>query len=345
MDGEGITGTGRGDPLARVTAMAHRAIAALDLPPDGWSMTRLGLHDDDQLVRAVLRLDRAGLPSMVVKAQLRPANPAEFASDVARNAAAYDAFPRSRDLGMPEVLWRDDAGMACATRYIPGLRMSQAMRRTWHGERLTLLTGTGRWLAALHRSGDPGRAPFHPRGAVQQWRQKAEAVRARTERVAARPLFLGLAADLRRRAGQLAADGPFDVPYALPHGDAHLGNFIRGEAGGTWGFDLYPHGWRPVAIDVAKLLTDFTTLFHFPDEISAEHPIPPETLAAFMRGYDLLPMDDPALDLLVRAELLRILSTVPADPARRSHGKTRTLDRLLPILKRLAETSPGRRRR
>ncbi|MBM2575946.1 aminoglycoside phosphotransferase family protein [Jannaschia sp. Os4] len=323
------------DPELRAHAAMPEMLADLGLPPTGWRATRLMRRTDPDLARAVLRCDHRAHPSLVIKAQTRPSDAAEHAGDVAYQRRAHDVFPHAPDLSVPELVWEDPEGLACALRYVEGEKGAPRLRRLAPAARGDALRHLGRWFAALHGAGGVEAEPFHPRASIARYREMAEAVRAGAARVAQRPVFLGAVAELRRRAGALAEAGAPDSARVLPHGDAHLGNFLWGPDGRLWGYDLYPRGRSAAAQDVAKLLMDVTTVVHAPEDVEPGDPVPPATRAAFLEGYGAMEPDDPVLDLFCRAELVRILSTVPALPAQRSTGKARTLARVLPVIRRV----------
>ncbi len=257
------------------------------------------------LEHVILHLRGAAGQDLIFKQIFRPSDAAHFAGIVAAQDRAAQRMAGNPFARVPAVLAVDHGAQAVLMEKVPG----ETVQRLIDGgvDVRTVLRDAGRWMAAFHRDPAMERRPFRPHFMADHLGLLARQIEAGEKRVPARGDFLRHVAAVRAMAPRFAGMTGLST---VRHGDLHTRNIILCE-GRAWGIDFHPPGSAPVGFDIARFLMDHSERQALMETIPPGHAAPPEAVAAFFEGYDLVPPDDAGVTFLLRVRMLTNWASMP----------------------------------
>ncbi|SMC96946.1 aminoglycoside phosphotransferase family protein [Primorskyibacter flagellatus] len=330
-----------GRQLSELEIQSERAFgdfaSGAGLPRTGWTLTRLSKRDDPAISRISYLAEHEDCGRFTYKYQLRPLEPHGFTTEYRMQSTAFDLFPHSDHLTVPEPVYLDARQQASLMTYIEGRPLSEFMREASfdRAAQLVLLEHAGRWLDAYHRAGGPETRGFQPQHTVGYYQRLRNQITTGEIKVAAKPLFLkGIAKLAQLEPGFQGRE----TVSAVQHGDFHMRNLIF-DGHRMACIDFSKDQRAPVGFDIGKILLDYTSILRSEADLRPGQVIPDDAMEAFFRGYTLVGRNDPSVEFLLYARILATLVHVPQKQSDRTDAKQRTLIRLRPIAQKAF--SPG----
>ncbi|MFQ6547284.1 phosphotransferase [Aestuariibius sp. 2305UL40-4] len=261
---------------------------------------------EDDRVRFVLRLKRAGAPDLIFKQVFAPHDPEAFRiSTVMQERMAGALRP---PFAAPRVLARADNDLALLMEEAPGLTAHDALLEAYGdaAAQVRVMRSVGGWIGAFHRTSPQPERPFRPSFILNHMRKR----RRELEDGAG---ALRRPAHYRRALAALMSYGEPAKGAVLPvgpnHGDLHAKNILIGPDVVN-GIDFRNAHDAPVCYDLARFLVDATARVIGPPSEGGSL-LGPDLAAAFWEGYGTDLSAHPALDLMIRVRLLEDWQAMP----------------------------------
>ncbi len=314
----------RAEALDRLPDLCARA----GMPGSGWRVRDLVLRDDPIAQVAVLRVTR-GSDDLVLKLERRPGH--DVTARLAEHEAVQAIFPRSDRLTVPQLLAHDGAGGSLA-EFFDGVPLAVRLDAPF-AQQLPDLRRAGAWLAAFHRARLGACREFRPWFGIKTLNGVLDDLRRGKAHVAEQERFIAAAAALKARREDWK--GQITQP-AAQHDDLHMRNILMNDQA-VAGIDFAGGHMAPVGHDIARLLVDYAAIRAPLDRLRPSEVLPAEALAAFFDGYDLVGLEDPSVQMMLRLRVLTDWRGLPADSRKMSPAKARRLVGLMRIAENVFE--------
>jgi aminoglycoside phosphotransferase (APT) family kinase protein len=291
--------------IDRAAAVWPRLMAEAGIDPGGAVVAVTVERRTPTLEHLILHLRSAAGREVIFKQIRRPTDAAHFAGIVGAQDRASRRMAEEPFARVPAILAVDHGEQAVLMEKVPGDTVQRLIDDG--ADVRAVLRDAGRWMAAFHRAPEMERRPFRPHFMADHLGLLARQVEAGEKRVPVRGEFLRHVAAVREMAPAFAGKPRLS---SVRHGDLHTRNIILGE-GRAFGIDFHPPGGAPVGFDIARFLLDHAERQARVEDIPPGHVAPPDAVAAFFDGYDLVPPDDAGVTFLMRVRMLTNWAAMP----------------------------------
>lgn len=269
----------------------------------------------------VLSLDGPGGP-VILKRAFLPEDPGEVEGILGALHEARQALSGDPVNAVPEVLASDTEARAYLMDFAPGRPLRDLFEES--SVHAPLLRRAGAWLAAYHRGTVSERREYRPHFMARHLEKLAGQAESGARRVRQAKRF----AKLARRVAQLEeVYAGRETVIAAKHGDLNTRNLLF-DGGQLTCLDFQPRSTAPVGHDIARLLVNYASTAADIDRVPPGEVLPPEALAAFFEGYDLIGPDDPSVGFLLRVQVMTDWNRLPARRSLNNLVRFRNLEAL-----------------
>ncbi|NSX53593.1 phosphotransferase [Parasulfitobacter algicola] len=273
--------------------------------PYAYTPVRTWRKQDRRRDHIVLQLKDQTGKSIILKKLYRPTDQDAFVNTVKNHHRAHNALRDHETAQVPSILFQDDQQLVYITEFVQGTTFFGVCEQI--EDRTAILAKAGAWMSAFHQATEEQRRIYQPKFMVNHINHLVDEMQSGKRRIRAQQQFIKTATYIQDFAKNF--EGQESI-ISAKHGDMNMRNLLIG-SDMSWGIDFGEISNAPVGFDIARFLLNYAETFADLDDIAPGDVIPKCDLDAFFTGYTFVGQNDPAVQFLLKVQLLLDWNRLP----------------------------------